>query len=323
MKILILAPNYIDRTNWCHQLWRNEIARQHDVVFHGQGHDLNSQRDVRKIVEAHGPFDVITVGENPRHFHYYIHLEKCEAYKVCFVSDYWGDKEIAYDKLLHQHGIDMVCFPTPDFLAKFNAKRPIIPLPRGIFSLWLSHIQAVDLTKYKWMDQERGIDVACVLGLSDSVYPKRPELQRLVGELPYKTVVGNWTKGNYKRERYIELLNRCKIFVSVGGIDNQMTMKFMEAMACGTLFLTDKPEDMDHWGLEDGKHLVCYKDFKDMREKIDYYLSHDTERAEICRNGRVHVESNYSMKEWVTIWTTLMEAQMGKRRRVKYSPVPL
>jgi len=320
MKILILAPNYIKKTNWAHQLWRNEIARQHDVVFHGQGHDLNSQRDVRKLVEAHGPFDVITVGENPRHFHYYIHMEKCHAYKVCFVSDYWGGKENSYDKLIRQHGINMVCLPTPTFADKFREKKRAGVVSRSIFSPWLPYIHAVDLNKYKHLRKIRDIDVACVLGLFDSVYPDRPELQSILKNLPCKIVVGNWTKGGYKHEKYVDLLNRCKIFVSVNGVHNQMTMKYMEAMACGTLFLTNRPEDLEHWGLEDGKHLVCYKNFKDMRKKIDYYLAHVKERAEICYNGRTHVESNYSMKKWVETWTQLMEAQMRKRTQVKYQP---
>jgi len=36
---------------------------------------------------------------------------------------------------------------------------------------------------------------------------------------------------------------------------------------------------------EDGKHLTIFKDIKDLREKIKYYLIHPEERERIAQEG--------------------------------------
>ena len=37
MRILLLNPNQIERYNWGHQLFKNEFAKHHDVVYYGRG----------------------------------------------------------------------------------------------------------------------------------------------------------------------------------------------------------------------------------------------------------------------------------------------
>jgi len=54
----------------------------------------------------------------------------------------------------------------------------------------------------------------------------------------------------------------------------------------------------------DGEHLVFYqyKDFKDLKEKIDFYLNNDKEREKIRVAGHELVKDNYSYKNrWQTI----------------------
>jgi hypothetical protein len=50
---------------------------------------------------------------------------------------------------------------------------------------------------------------------------------------------------------------------------------------------------------EDGKHLVLYdrNDLQDLYDKIDYYLSHDTERETIRRAGFELVKGHYTYKD--------------------------
>jgi len=316
MRILILAPNYRKKVNWGHQLWRDEIARQHEVVFHGQGHPLHGVPDVRKLVDLTGPFDVITMGENSRHFHHYTGLAECSPLKVCFCGDYYGSKAINYDRLIRKHGVDIVFQSAPDFYQEWASRHR----GDGIKGYCLPYIYAVDENRYQNLELERDVDVACVYGLFDAIYPKRPELQNIVARMPYETVIGNWKQGNWKRERYVKLLNRSKIFVSVNGVYNQMTMKYTEALACGTLFLTDRPRHLDHWGFIDGEHLVCYRDFKDMEEKVEYYLKHDEERETIARQGTQFVAENFTMRTWVRVWTKILEAEVSKRLRKSYQP---
>lgn len=54
--------------------------------------------------------------------------------------------------------------------------------------------------------------------------------------------------------------------------------------------------------------LVCYKfgDFQDIQDKIDYYLEHDEERAQIAYRGYQRVVNNYTYKHrWQTIIDTI------------------
>jgi glycosyltransferase involved in cell wall biosynthesis len=315
MRILILAPNYRNRVNWGHQLWRDEIARQNDVVFHGQGHALNKVSNVKELVRDHGPFDVITVGENSRHFHHYTGLAECPQVKVCFCGDYYGAKAVNYDKLIRKHGIDIVILSSPDFFDDWQSRQQ-----DGVEGHCLPYIYSVDVNRYQDFGEKRDVDVMCVYGLFNAVYPKRPELQNIIGQMPYKTVIGNWKVGNWKRDNYVRLLNRSKIFVSVNGVYNQMTMKYTEAMACGTLFLTDKPKHLDYWGIKDGEHLVCYTNFEDMRAKVEYYLSHDDEREFITHNAYKLVHSKFTMERWVRIWSQIVQEKVSWNLRKSYNP---
>lgn len=59
---------------------------------------------------------------------------------------------------------------------------------------------------------------------------------------------------------------------------------------------------------EDGKHLVFYRfgDFAELKDKIDYYLSHDVEREEIRLAGHNHVKHNHTYEHrWDSALKTL------------------
>jgi len=47
---------------------------------------------------------------------------------------------------------------------------------------------------------------------------------------------------------------------------------------------------------ENRKHLVWFKDIKEMMELIHYYLKNENERKEIFENGRQLITSNYTYK---------------------------
>lgn len=50
--------------------------------------------------------------------------------------------------------------------------------------------------------------------------------------------------------------------------------------------------------LVDGEHCIFYEfnNFKDLKSKIDYFLSHDSERERIRKNGHEFVKNNYTYK---------------------------
>jgi glycosyltransferase involved in cell wall biosynthesis len=71
-------------------------------------------------------------------------------------------------------------------------------------------------------------------------------------------------------------------------------MRVFEALGSGSFMLSDDgvyPEN-----LIAGEDFVVYKNNKDMKEKIEYYLKHDNERVEIAFNGQKKIYKYYNVE---------------------------
>jgi len=89
-------------------------------------------------------------------------------------------------------------------------------------------------------------------------------------------------------------------------IFNDINMRVFEVMACGCFLLTNKIKDNGFDELFiDKKHLVTYKNNKEMIELIDYYLKNKEERERIAEDGyRLTIEKHtylHRAKEMVDI----------------------
>ena len=62
--------------------------------------------------------------------------------------------------------------------------------------------------------------------------------------------------------------------------------------AGGFLLSNYQPELAEYF--ENGKEMVMYESQYDLLNKIDYYLSHEEEREEIARCGRIKIEKEFS-----------------------------
>jgi len=61
MKILLLSPNQIERYNWGHQLFRNEIGRQHDVLYYGEGYpNYDEKLEASQLIDRYKPDILLT-----------------------------------------------------------------------------------------------------------------------------------------------------------------------------------------------------------------------------------------------------------------------
>jgi spore maturation protein CgeB len=94
-------------------------------------------------------------------------------------------------------------------------------------------------------------------------------------------------------------MNASKIGVSNNFKYGFMTKKVLEIMACGALLLTDKCEEFDVLGFEDGKHIVIYDDLDDLRDKIYYYLANDSKRELIASEGYKFVAGEFNMRNGI------------------------
>jgi len=106
-------------------------------------------------------------------------------------------------------------------------------------------------------------------------------------------------------ERMAEVFSQSKIVFNKS-IKNDLNMRVFEAMASGSMLLTDEAKGSGLTEMfQDRKHLVIYRDEKELFELADYYLRNDDEREKIAAEGMRQVLTkhtyNHRVKEMVEI----------------------
>src|SRR5205823_7453015 len=86
-------------------------------------------------------------------------------------------------------------------------------------------------------------------------------------------------------------------------VRNDVNMRVFEALACGSLLITnDLAENGQAELVTDGVHLVGYREPGEMVEKIGYYLAHEEQREAIAAAGRAEVLARHTYRhrmEWL------------------------
>lgn len=300
MKILILNPNQITKYNWGHQLFRNEIARQHDVVFYGEDfQNFNGEYNVKKIIENNysSPPDIIlTYGG--RYSLKYEGLGNVKIPKVHITVDYVREKgiQIQNEKIFSKNKYDLV-FGISEYavglLKKNKVCDEIYILPFSVDTR--IYKQITNIKKEPWV-------LAAFTSRTD-VYPNRTKVRKVLK----KSGISIITK-RVVHQKFIELINRCKITLTSNNIWKSLSMRYTETLACGGFLLADKPADLELVGLKDGEHLIIYKDMKDLKEKALYYLDpkNEKERQKIAIQGMNFVRKNHSCEQRVKEMTKII-----------------
>lgn len=78
--------------------------------------------------------------------------------------------------------------------------------------------------------------------------------------------------------------------------------------ACGGFLLTDHCKDITEKLFTADQEVVTYKDFKEMKQKADYYLAHEKERKEIAENARKKVLKKHLYKHRVAEFLDVIKA---------------
>lgn len=114
--------------------------------------------------------------------------------------------------------------------------------------------------------------------------PERVELWKLLNER-YSAITG--TIDN--KTDYVQSKGRSKIVINqpTAGHNTIINLRVWNATACGKLLLCKRTviKEMELLGFKDGVNVVYWDEFKDLFEKIDYYLEHDDERRKIASEG--------------------------------------
>ena len=79
-------------------------------------------------------------------------------------------------------------------------------------------------------------------------------------------------------------------------IQTGIPQRALDIMGCGGFLLSNYQLELAEY-FEPERHMVMYESIGDAVEKIDYYLTHDTEREKIAKQGRIEVLQNHGMQE--------------------------
>jgi len=307
MKILLLGWNRRKMINWNFELFRTELARQHEVVFFGSGYaGHDPSLNVSEVLKQNPGIDFILVHIEHRDNKLAPGLEDIKSVlKVHICGDYFEYKQSVIQSYnIHFRKINYDIIFARDSMEFENLKNHSIGGKHYI------SLHTVDTNRFRKLGIEKIFDVMAALRTHLSAHSCRHELGRRIAKMDINSFLLI-----AKFNEYIKKINQSKIFVSSDVKYGFFTNKYSEVLACGTFMLTTQPNDGDLIlsGLKDGEHLIFYKnDFSDLEDKINYFLRHEKEREEIAVNGMEFVRKTHSAEIRVKELIQIVEKELRK-----------
>lgn len=123
---------------------------------------------------------------------------------------------------------------------------------------------------------------------NESYPPRRTLLEQL--DTKYKVLRANSEPGR----PYADLLSSCFLTFN-RSLDRDVNMRFFEAQMSGRMLLSDYLPDQDEIA-KDGVHYVVYKDWRDLDQKVRYYLDHKDEREKIAFAGALNIARHHTYR---------------------------
>lgn len=300
MNILVLSSNQIEKRSWGREFFKLDLSKFHNVRYYGFNYLDSPHIDIPLILEEVEKPDFIFT-------YVMVYASKFNGFdlvkdipKIHYEVDYFpaipGKTEggnIDYQNPFYfKSKYDLMFAPTKSMVEYMKYNKTA----RKVF--WLPF--SVCIEKYKDLGLNKTIDVMATFTMKKHWYPDRKKIHKIIKTLGVRIL----TEPVFHDE-YIQKINESKIFVTNNGIHQCLNMKYTEVLACGTLLLADRPEDLDEMGFKDGEHLVIYNGWEDLKDKIKYYLKNDKEREEIAKNGMNFVREKHSnqvrIKEMIEI----------------------
>ena len=88
--------------------------------------------------------------------------------------------------------------------------------------------------------------------------------------------------------------SKINLNITSRSITSGLPQRIWDVLGCRGFLETNYQPEIDMF-FEDGKHLITYKSYDELIEKLNYYLVHEDERTKIAANGYTQVNSNGSV----------------------------
>lgn len=325
MKILILSKNQSNQHNIRHELFKEEIARQHDVRFFGPEYEgfshFNKVRCIQEILDLlNFEPDVIFTYLAKLVCKWIVDLKDCKIPKVHYIADYlpivhrggrllWIGRD--EDPFIEENKPDLVLCPTSGHVSDISRQHPYTKVERLPFS--------VNTDVFRSGGLERDIDISAIMTTEPRYYPLRQKIVDVVSEMPNSKAIGGrgFLKERAENPEYVNILSRSKIVVNdttfnhtttlEGGKWRPLNPRFLEATACGALLLTGPASDMWGMGFVPGENCDTFETIDEMKGKAKWYLMNHTERKRVARKGQALARKRHNCKKRVKQLTDMIE----------------
>ena len=209
-----------------------------------------------------------------------INIEPCPK-----VISYPGRPSVYWEIDNHIHrGKDIDKYQKVDWV--FITQRYFLHLYPKVITKWLPLAADPDIHKL-YTDEPLNYDVGFI---GNDTYQRRRGLLDLIGK-NYKLL----REKNIFDDNYSRHLSRCKILFNCS-MDNDVNMRFFEAMSIGRLLLSDGLPCQDTI-VKNGTHYVAYNEWGDLNERISYFLEHEKEREKIASAGAAYIRAKHTYKD--------------------------
>ena len=113
-----------------------------------------------------------------------------------------------------------------------------------------------------------------------------------------------------------QVFNRSRITVDVTNqlAQRSVPAKFMECFAAGGFMLIDRRPDLIA-AFGDAATAVTYTGLDELNAKIEYYLTHESERRDLVGHFKHTIQRDFSTQTWLSRMIDDLISQRGLRRR--------
>jgi spore maturation protein CgeB len=94
------------------------------------------------------------------------------------------------------------------------------------------------------------------------------------------------------------------------GVGSAMNLRLFEVPCAGAFLLTDWVDEINGSFVEN-EHIACYRNVAELKERLDYFLAHETERARIAAAGRAHVLASHTYRSRAVIFDQWCDQLLG------------
>lgn len=182
---------------------------------------------------------------------------------------------------------------TPEILGELERAYPTDPNARTVMTpeqIYADYVLARQVTAVERLE---------ILNLLGKNFPNYDiKLYTGSADVSIEGIVNEGPVDYYNEMPCVFKKSKINLNITLRSIKTGIPLRAFDIMGCGGFLLTNYQEELERY-FEIGRDLVCYENYGDLLEKVEYYLNHDEERRQIAQNGYQKIEQSHTMRRRV------------------------